>query len=140
MEWLLLYPAIGLFWFPWFYRNEKRYHKREDRFNGIQTLLTLIILWPAAIWMSPPDWKRAKEEAALQRERDFQVLEERVRREARARTRREFAEFDKELGIEPEWKKAHPVAAKEYDKLMFSAGGYIRHQRSLTRPLKETKL
>lgn len=97
MEWLLLYPLIGVLVFPWFYRNEKRYHKREDRFNGIQNLLGLVILWPLALWFSPQDWKKGAQELEAKREREFLELETRVRREDRARTRREFAEFDKEL-------------------------------------------
>lgn len=122
MEWLLLYPLIGVLVFPWHYRNEKRYLKREQRFNGVQNLLGLIILWPVALWVSPQDWEKGAQVLEAEREREFQALETRVRREARARVKQEFAEFDRELGIVPEWKKAHPVAAKEYEALCFRAG------------------
>lgn len=115
MEWLLLYPAIAVIWFPWYWRNEKRYLKREQRFNAVQTLLILIPLWPFAIFFSPKDWERGAKELEAEKEREFELLEKRVRKEARLRHQAQIAEFDKELGIEKHWEKAHPEAAREYE-------------------------
>lgn len=127
MEILLLYPAIGLIWFPWFWRNEKRYLKREQRFNAGQTLLAIIIVWPVALWLSPKDWKQGAQELEAEKERDFEQLEKRVRAEARLRHRSQIAEFDKELGIEKHWERAHPEAAREYERM--GRGRYLTRMR-----------
>lgn len=129
MEWLLLYPAIAVIWFPWYWRNEKRYLKREQRFNAVQSLLLLIPLWPFAIFFSPKDWERGAKELEAEKERAFELLEKRVRAEARLRHRTQVAEFDKEMGIVPEkklWEDVYEAQGfRVRDLQSFSKGGRV---------------
>lgn len=141
MEWLLLYVGIGVCLAPWMYWGERKHNQLHSGDPVVLMLLYVTFAWPVFAIGLPLGWKANKKEALKQEARDFEALLERVRREDRRRVRQEFAEFDKELGVETapkQWRVGNPEAAAEYDRLMdeaqyrvrdiesgFSSGGYI---------------
>lgn len=120
MEWLLLYPIIGL-GLGIYYAIHYHKHGHSDDAT-VALVIVMVVLWPIGWWPSARDIRGYRAEVLETEAREHEAFLERVRAEARATHRRQIAEFDKELGIEPAWKKAHPGAASEYEALCFRAG------------------
>lgn len=145
--WLLaIYPLVGL-GLGIYYGPKLQKIDHAGFTENVFFYIVTPIIWPFVWRMCAQDCGSALREAREKEEREHEALLESIRKERLAPDPR-FAEFDLELGIEPEtkhWRLRHPEAAKEYDRNMeiarlnaeiiddrrlcdvpqFSRGGYI---------------
>lgn len=105
---LWLYPLIGFGVGIYYTAKFARYDETWDTGTGIFAVLALTLVWPYGWRIAHQESSYSKVDAAKRKELVADELFNRVRREERQQVKREMEEFDRELGIEPEWKKAHP--------------------------------
>lgn len=150
---LWLYPLIGLGLGTYYAFKYVKHDEHESAGYLVFMLLVMAVVWPWGWCSCHTDIRGYVAEATAEKEREHEALLESIRRERYAPDPL-LAEFDKELGIEPEpnhWRVAHPEASAEYDRKMveararsarlpmtvqqgYSIGGYIPTTTELKTP------
>lgn len=118
---LWLYPLIGL-GLGIYYR--KQYLKHDDDDLLVAMACTMGVIWPVGWYFCARDIRDYKAEAVKREEKEHEALLESIRRERYAPDPR-LAEFDKELGIEPEPRKFswETVVDDSWELMSYANGG-----------------